>query len=1031
MVRTSPSPSITPSNTPPKITIRISGLRISAALRLAYLRALFAQSVSVIDTISPGKVSTRITTSSNTIQLAISQHFAMLFQSLAFTIGLYVVAFIKGWLLTLVASASLPFILVTYGMLVPPFIKIHKVTEKHFDDASSLAFEIFSSIRIVVAFGAEAKLARQHEDILDKAVANEKRAAPLMGLMMAPSMIAMYGTFAISFWFGVRQYSHGKLADVGVIVVVLFSVMMAVQHVGRLAQPIIGITKAASAATELFATIDAPVPDVSGLKEPEIDADVDISFTNVAFSYPGRPNVPILGGLDLKFEAGKVTAIVGPSGSGKSTVVGLIQRWYELLGTTAAPAAPAKTADPSLVDVVSGDEKALEKRKWYQKRDPSTTKPTTTDADTATKKDDAVIDLGPHTCTGTILLGAADLQAIDLKWWRSQIGLVQQDPFLFNDTIFNNIVYGLCGTQYHNLPKEERLKMVEEACREAYADEFISKLPDGYDTFVGESGIKLSGGQRQRIAIARSIVKQPRILILDEATSAIDVRTERIVQQALDRVSKNRTTIVIAHRLSTIKRADKIVVMRQGQLVEQGTHDELLDIEAGVYRGLVIAQNLAMDADSDGVESAPLEKISTADDDKTSLRSSASHVSAADPAYVPVGLFNSFGRLIFEQRHHWILYSIAIIGILGAGAVYPLQAFVFANMIQVFTFTGAKFVSAGNFYAGMFGVIAAGVGVFYFILGVASHLISIAVTRAYRQEYLTNMICKRIPFFDAPGHSPGSLTSRLSSDCQQLQQLMSTEMSFALIAVVNLVGSIIIAFVYGWKLCLVGLFSALPIILAAGYMRTRIEMQFEADNAKVFENSSQFASEAVGAFRTVLSLIMEDMIAERYNTLLRGHVKDAFKQARFGTLIFAASDSVELACMALAFWYGGTLMARREYDIIDFFVVYMGTVFGAVAAGMWFSVAPNMAQATGAANRILSMRKTDKGGGDEYAAMKDAGAGVSVEFRNVDFAYKGREAAVLSNFNIRIEAGQFAALVGASVSIISSQSTIASRLTHP
>jgi ATP-binding cassette subfamily B (MDR/TAP) protein 1 len=151
--------------------------------------------------------------------------------------------------------------------------------------------------------------------------------------------------------------------------------------------------------------------------------------------------------------------------------------------------------------------------------------------------------------------------------------------------------------------------------------------------------------------------------------------------------------------------------------------------------------------------------------------------------------------------------------------------------------------------------------------------------------------------------------------------------------------------------------------------------------------------------------------------LLRGHVKDAFKQARFSTLVFAASDSVEMACMALAFWYGGTLMARREYDLIDFFVVYMGIVFGAVAAGMCFSVAPNMAQATGAANRILSMRKVEKGEGG-YIAMNDAGAGVSVEFRNVDFAYKGREAAVLSNFNIKIEAGQFAALVGASVRII-------------
>jgi ABC-type multidrug transport system fused ATPase/permease subunit len=153
-----------------------------------------------------------------------------------------------------------------------------------------------------------------------------------------------------------------------------------------------------------------------------------------------------------------------------------------------------------------------------------------------------------------VKVGDVDLRSADLKWWRAHIGLVQQEPFLFNDTIFNNVAFGLCGTPLDGASDEEKKTMVEEACKEAYAEEFISRLPQGYETMVGESGIKLSGGQRQRIAIARSIIKKPPILILDEATSAIDVRTERIVQQALDRVSKNRTTIVIAHRLSTIKR---------------------------------------------------------------------------------------------------------------------------------------------------------------------------------------------------------------------------------------------------------------------------------------------------------------------------------------------------------------------------------------------------------------------------------------------------------------------------------------------
>ncbi|KAI4649230.1 ABC-type transporter tr06 [Alternaria ventricosa] len=1000
------------------LTIRISGLRISAALRQAYLRALFAQPISVIDTISPGKVSTRITTSSNTVQLAISQHIAMLFQVLAFVIGAYVVAFIKGPLLTVVASASLPFILVVFGIIVPPFIRIHKVTEKHHEDASAMAFEMFSSIRIVAAFGAEAKLARLHEALLDKAATNEARAAPLMGLVMSPMMIGQYGTFAIAFWFGIKQYSEGRNIDVGTIVVVLFSVMMAITNVGRVVAPIMAIAKASSAATELFITIDAAVPDTTGLKEPDVTANANISFQNVAFSYPSRPNVPILGGLDLEFEAGKVTAIVGPSGSGKSTIVGLLQRWYELSGTIATATSDDHAADPSPhEDALDNEKDSPQKSRWFKKKAVPKDGDKQASAEKAGdgKSKDEEPDLGPNTCTGAIRIGDTNLRDVDLKWWRSQIGLVQQEPFLFNDTLYNNIAFGLIGTQYEDLPKEEKKTMIDEACREAYAEEFIAKLPEGYETLVGESGIKLSGGQRQRVAIARSIIKQPPILILDEATSAIDVRTERIVQQALDRVSKNRTTIVIAHRLSTIRRADKIVVLRQGALVEQGTHDELLKLEAGVYYNLVHAQEIAAEAEQDA-DASPLEKVKSADTAIVEDYKQSTGVSkvAEDPEYKQQGLFGSFGRLLYEQRGHWILYSVAIVGILATGVVFPLQAYIFAHVVNVFTLPMNELVSQGNFWAGMFGVLAASTFLSYFFMGLACHLISVAVTRTYRQEYLDNLIRKRIAFFDDQGHSPGSLTSTLSSDSTQIQQLMATEMSIALVAIVNVVGSVIISFIYGWKLSLVALFSALPLILAAGYLRVRLELEFEKTNAKVFEDSSQFASEAVGAFRTVSSLIMEDMIGQRYETLLKGHVTKAFSSAKYGTLVFAASDSIELACMALTFWYGGTLLASREYSPVNFFVIYQAIVQGAIAAGQFFSYAPNMAQATGAANRILSMRPTKTTTTATYPPLNKPEEGVGIEFQNVSFAYKTREAPVLSNLDIQVKPGQFAALVGAS-----------------
>jgi ATP-binding cassette subfamily B (MDR/TAP) protein 1 len=607
---------------------------------------------------------------------------------------------------------------------------------------------------------------------------------------------------------------------------------------------------------------------------------------------------------------------------------------------------------------------------------------------------------------------------VDLKWFRSQIGLVQQEPFLFNDTIFNNVAFGLCGTKYQEASNDEKMAMVKEACEEAHADEFIDRLPQGYDTFVGESGIKLSGGQRQRIAIARSIVKKPPILILDEATSAIDVRTERIVQKALDRVSQNRTTIVIAHRLSTIKAADKIIVMRQGKLVEEGSHDELLENKDGIYWGLVHAQQLTMEVvEERDVDDAALEKIKTADTEKAGSAKSLHDDLSTDEAESKKQKFlASSGRLIAEQSEHWVLYSISIMGILGAGAVYPLQAWIFSKVMQVFTEPGPDMVRKGNFWAGMFAVEAAAVFISYTALFFCTHLVSVSITRRYRQEYLENLLRQRIAFFDAEGHSAGTLTSSVSSDAQNLQQLMSTEMSLAAIAITNLLGCTIISFVYGWKLSLVGIFCALPPILAAGYLRFTLEVKFEAMNSAVFAESSQFATEAVGAFRTVLSLIMEDMIGERYNSLMKEHVRKAFSTARYGTIIFAASDSVELACMALTFWYGGRLLASREYNVEQFFVIYTAIVQGAVAAGAWLSAAPNLAIATGAANRIIGMRPSSQAPPPSYAPVKnpDANAGVSIEFRNVSFAYKSRATPVLADINVKVLPGQFAALVGAS-----------------
>ena len=191
-----------------------------------------------------------------------------------------------------------------------------------------------------------------------------------------------------------------------------------------------------------------------------------------------------------------------------------------------------------------------------------------------------------------MLIDGHDVRTLNVKWLRSQIGLVSQEPVLFATTIKGNVAHGLIGTKWEHAPEEEKFAMIKEACVKANADGFISKLPLGYDTMVGERGFLLSGGQKQRVAIARAIVSDPHILLLDEATSALDTQSEGIVQDALDKAAAGRTTITIAHRLSTIKNANNIYVMGNGLVLEAGTHESLVADPNGHYAKLVQAQKL-------------------------------------------------------------------------------------------------------------------------------------------------------------------------------------------------------------------------------------------------------------------------------------------------------------------------------------------------------------------------------------------------------------------------------------------------------
>lgn len=747
-----------------------------------------------------------------------------------------------------------------------------------------------------------------------------------------------------------------------------------------------------------FKIIDSPKSKRGGLLPPNIKAEENVKFENVRFTYPSRPEAEILKGVNFTIQSGRVTAFVGHSGCGKSTIVALLERWYELSDINEAlsntkDGIQTKVETQKTTDLEPGDTTEAEKNKAEEKTESRV-----------------------FQNAGRILVGEHNLEEIDRKWWRSQIGLVQQEPVLFNETIFENVAKGLIGSQWEGSSRAEKLQLVEEACREAFADEFIQKLPDRYDTVVGESGIKLSGGQRQRLAIARSIIKRPTILILDEATSSIDVRGEQLVAAALDRASRGRTTVVIAHRLSTIRNADHIIVLQEGMAVEEGTHDELVSKDGGIYSDLVQASNLEIGNPEEEAHSH-LQEHDLEEQDSDVHQDSLQHKglnSVLSKAKAKVS-FRSVAHLLYEQKRYYPLYFLALAGAMGAGAAVPIQAWLFSQVITVFQEPDInKLVDDGSFWSLMLFILALCAALSYATIGYFSNTISFRVSTTYRKSYFDSVLTKPIYWFDEEDHSSGTLTGRLGSDPQQLQELLGVNIAFPLIAIFNLTGCTIISFVFGWKLSLVIFFASLPVILIAAFFRLRYEMLFMAMNEKVFAESSKFAAEAITSFRTVTALTLEDAISRRYETLLDNHVHDAFMKARFTILVFALSDSLEFCSMALGFWYGGQLLARREYEPMQFLIIYAALVQGAQAAGQFLAVGPNLANATAAANRILAYRQGSEPVSSKKSDNDEKTYGCKLEFRDVSFQYPTRDVPVYRNLSFTIEPGQYVAFVGPS-----------------
>lgn len=629
---------------------------------------------------------------------------------------------------------------------------------------------------------------------------------------------------------------------------------------------------------------------------------------------------------------------------------------------------------------------------------------------------------------GQVYLDGVELSEYNVRWLRNRVRLVQQEPILFRGTVFENVANGFSDEQ-RELPLERQMEIVREACRASNADDFITELPQGYETPLGERAGTLSGGQRQRIAIARSIVSDPKILLLDEATSALDPKAEKVVQDALNRVSTNRTTLVIAHKLATVKMADNIAVISKGKIVEQGTHEELIALN-GHYAGLVHAQDLRTNEHERSEEEEPINEKSPATEiqaDQIHLQrtTTAATSAAGDPEKQsqtqPIGtlgysLIQCILIMFREQKSLYWCFALSTVACLIGGATYPAQALLFSKLLGVFLLTGETARDRANFYSLMFFVVAVANLAAYFTIGWTCNIIAQTVTHRYRSEMFQQILNQDIEFFDMPENTSGGLTSKLSALPTQLQELISANVLLIFIVLVNIVSSSILGIAYGWKLGLVVVFGALPPLVVSGWIRIRMETKLEEQNSAGFAESAGLASEAVIAIRTVSSLTLESHILRQYSTMLRNIVLRSTRALVWTMFWYSLSQSLEFLAMALGFWYGSRLLASGEYTTSQFYIIFLGVLFAGQAAGQFFGFTSSLTKAQGAANYILWLRTLQPSIREDEPNKDHGPAGDGpVELQNISFCYRQRQTArVLRDISMTIQPGQFVAYVGAS-----------------
>uniref|UniRef100_A0A8C8BBZ5 ABC-type xenobiotic transporter n=1 Tax=Otus sunia TaxID=257818 RepID=A0A8C8BBZ5_9STRI len=893
-------------------TFLIAATRQTARIRQKFFFAVLHQEMAWFDTTQIGMLNTRLTDDINTIHEGIGDKICIFVQFFATFLAGIIIGFIYGWKLTLVILSVSPLLAASAAVWSTLLASLTAEELSAYAKAGAVAEEILTAIRTVVAFNGQQKALEKYDANLEIAKSVGVKKSITTNTSLGVSEFLVFGTYALAFWYGTKLTAEEEGYDIGRVLIVFFSVFVGTFSLGQAAPNLESVANARGAAYEVYRIIKKKrLIDSSSNEGYKPDKLIgEIEFRNIHFSYPSRPDVKILKGLNLKVQTGKTIALVGASGCGKSTTVQLLQRFY---------------------DPVQGEVSAYG---W-------------------------------------------DIRTLNVKWLRENIGIVSQEPVLFATTIAENIRYGR-----EDISDAE----IEQAAKEANAFDFISRLPDKFNTMVGERGAQLSGGQKQRIAIARALARNPKILLLDEATSALDTQSESIVQAALDKARTGRTTIVIAHRLSTIRTADTIAGFEKGIVVEQGTHSELM-LQKGVYYSLVMQQTSEGSEDTGAEEyeendkNDSVEELTLQDHFEKSVISGRGSIRRRSSRYKKNLPAVPYSRILALNKPEWLYVLLGVIAAAVSGGVHPAFAVLFGKII-------------GGFMFGKSGEI---------------------LTMRLRSLSFRALLQQEVGWYDDQKNAVGVLLTRLATDASQVKGATGSRLGLMTMTVFTLLTAIIIAFVYGWQLTLL-ILACIPFVIATNAARVSSVSGHAAKDQKALEEAGRISTESVENIRTVASLTREEAFYERYVTSLNGPYRDSLSKAPFHGFTYGVAQCANYFVNAAVFRFGAWLIAHCLSNFENVFIVFSSVIFAAINVGQSASLAPDYGKARMSAQRIFQLLDR-KPVIDSYSeeGEKLSNFEGNIEFRNIHFVYPTRpEVQVLQGLNMKVNKGQTLALVGSS-----------------